>query len=83
MGKSDGREGHRAYLDHGEREGWGLRLPPSIAEEPAWPRRWAGVESVTVRVGRGSLVVEPADPAPLTHPKGHPEGTAGRHRPKR
>ena len=60
MGTSDGREGHKAYLDHGEREGWGLRLPPSVAVDAAWRLYWAGVESVTVRVRRDSLVVEHA-----------------------
>ena len=68
-------------MDHGQREGWGL--PPSVAQEPVWPWYWAGVESVTVRVGRGSLVVEPADPAPPTPPKGRLEGAAGRPAPHR
>ena len=57
MGASDGREGHRAYLDHGEREGWGLRLPSSIAEGPPWRTYWAGVASVKVRVGPDAIVV--------------------------
>ena len=66
-------------MDHGQREGWGL--PPSVAQEPVWPWYWAGVESVTVRVGRGSLVVEPADSAPATRPEGRPE--QGPDRPRR
>jgi hypothetical protein len=35
VGTADDSGGHKAALDHGEREGWGLRLPPSITEDPA------------------------------------------------
>ncbi|MGH3146748.1 MAG: cold-shock protein [Rubrobacter sp.] len=55
-------EGYRAYLDHGEREGWGMRLPPAVVRDPAWQRCWIGVESVTVKVRRDSLVVEAVSP---------------------
>ena len=37
-------------LDHGERDGWGLWLDPSIAEDPIWKEHWAGVEAVVVKV---------------------------------
>jgi len=53
---------HRGYLDRGEREGWGLRLPPSVSEDPAWRTYWAGVESVVVRVRPDAIVVEPGEP---------------------
>src|SRR5829696_3179574 len=36
-------------LDHGERDGWGLWLDPSIAEDPIWKEHWAGVEAVVVK----------------------------------
>jgi hypothetical protein len=58
VGTSDDSGGHKGYLDHGEREGWGLRLPSSVAEDPAWRMHWAGVESVKVRVRRDTIVVE-------------------------
>jgi CspA family cold shock protein len=62
VGTPDDRGGHKAALDHGERDGWGLRLPPSVAEEPVWRTHWAGVASVKVRVGRDAIVVEPDEP---------------------
>ena len=62
VGTPDDRGGHKATLDHGEREGWGLRLPPSVAEDPAWRTHWAGVASVKIRVGRDAIVVEPDEP---------------------
>ena len=45
-------------LDHGERDGWGLWLDPSVAEDPIWRQHWAGVESVTVKVAEDSIVLE-------------------------
>ncbi len=75
--------GYRAYLDHGEREGWGVRLPPSVANDPTWQRCWAGVESVTVRVRKGCLVVEPADPRPVAPPHDLDEAAAHRPVPRR
>src|SRR3712207_3987874 len=45
-------------LDHGERDGWGLWLDPSIAEDPIWREHWAGVESVVVKVAEDSIVLE-------------------------
>ena len=46
-------------LDHGERDGWGLWLDPSVADDPTWKAHWAGVESVTVKVAEDSIVLEP------------------------
>jgi cold shock CspA family protein len=45
-------------LDHGERDGWGLWLDPSIAEDPIWKEHWAGVEAVVVKVAEDSIVLE-------------------------
>jgi len=45
-------------LDHGERDGWGLWLDPSIAEDPIWREHWAEVESVVVKVAEDSIVLE-------------------------
>jgi cold shock CspA family protein len=45
-------------LDHGERDGWGLWLDPSIAEDPIWKEHWVGVEAVTVKVAEDSIVLE-------------------------
>ena len=45
-------------LDHGERDGWGLWLDPSIAEDPIWRDHWARVEAVVVKVAEDSIVLE-------------------------
>jgi cold shock CspA family protein len=52
-------------LDHGERDGWGLWLDPSIAEDPIWKEHWARVEAVVVKVAEDSIVLEAdgTDPA--------------------
>ncbi len=55
----EGQGGHRARLDRGEREGWGVRLPAAVAKNPAFGA-WAGVRSLTVRVEKDHLVVRPA-----------------------
>jgi cold shock CspA family protein len=48
-------------LDHGERDGWGLWLDPSISEDPIWQEHWAGVEAVVVKVAEDSIVLEADD----------------------
>ena len=75
-------------LDHGERDGWGLWLDPSIAEDPIWREHWAGVEAVVVKVAEDSIVLEadggesrsaeePADAAlPTTSSNGRTEEAA-------
>ena len=45
-------------LDHGERDGWGLWLDPSIAEDPIWKEYWSSVEAVVVKVAEDSIVLE-------------------------
>lgn len=45
-------------LDHGERDGWGLWLDPSVAEDPIWREHWAGVDAVVVKVAEDSIVLE-------------------------
>lgn len=66
MDGGTGGSGHRARLDRGGREGWGVRLPAAVSEDPAWRTRWADVRSVTVRVRKGRLLVEPAVPLPAS-----------------
>jgi cold shock CspA family protein len=56
-----GREPESVFegvLDHGERDGWGLWLDPSVAEDPIWKEHWAGVDSVIVKVAEDSIVLE-------------------------
>lgn len=56
-----GREPESVFegvLDHGERDGWGLWLDPSVAEDPIWKEHWAGVDAVIVKVAEDSIVLE-------------------------
>ena len=59
-------------LDHGERDGWGLWLDPSIAEDPIWREHWARVEAVVVKVAEDSIVLE-ADGGETKSADGAPE----------
>jgi cold shock CspA family protein len=59
-------------LDHGERDGWGLWLDPSIAEDPIWREHWARVEAVVVKVAEDSIVLE-ADGEEAKSADGAPE----------
>ena len=52
-------------LDHGERDGWGLWLDPSVADDPIWKAHWNGIESVTVKVAEDSIVLEPDPGSPI------------------
>ena len=58
-------------LDHGERDGWGLWLDPSIAEDPIWMEHWARVEAVVVKVAEDSIVLEADGMDPIS-----PDGSA-------
>ncbi len=51
-------------LDHGEQDGWGMWFDPAVADNPIWKEHWAGVESVVVKVGEDSIVLEAAKNAP-------------------
>jgi len=69
-------------LDHGERDGWGLWLDPSIAEDPIWKEHWAGVEAVVVKVAEDSIVLEAdggeaASAGEIALPAATPDGTSG------
>jgi cold shock CspA family protein len=44
-------------LDHGECDGWGLWLDPTVAEDPIWKEHWVGVEAVIVKVSEDAIVV--------------------------
>src|SRR5919107_6283421 len=45
-------------LDHGERDGWGLWLDPSIPGDPIWKEQWGGGEAGVVQGGEDSIGVE-------------------------
>lgn len=46
-------------LDHGERDGWGMWMDSSVAEDPIWREHWSTVDAVVVKVAQDSIVLEP------------------------
>ncbi|HEX6228670.1 MAG TPA: hypothetical protein VFZ41_04315 [Solirubrobacterales bacterium] len=62
-GRRGGRGRRREYeasFDHGETEGYGLWLDPSIAENPVYVEHWAGKREVTVRIDPDQIVIRRA-----------------------
>lgn len=59
-GSREGLPGNvfEGVLDHGDRDGYGLWLDPSVSEDPVWQEHWAGVESVLVKISEDSIVLE-------------------------
>ena len=54
-----------AAFDHGETDGYGLWLDPSVADSPVYKEHWAGKREVTVRIEADQIVIrragEPAE----------------------
>jgi hypothetical protein len=62
-GRRGGRGRRREYeasFDHGETEGYGLWLDPSVAENPVYLEHWAGKREVTVRIDPDQIVIRRA-----------------------
>jgi hypothetical protein len=54
-----------ASFDHGEDEGYGLWLDPSVKDNPVYAEHWAGKRDVTVRIEADQIVIRRAGaPAP-------------------
>lgn len=55
-----------ATFDHGETDGYGLWLDPSVKDNPVYAEHWAGKREVTVRIEADQIVIrragEPAEP---------------------
>jgi hypothetical protein len=55
-----------ASFDHGETDGYGLWLDPSVKDNPVYAEHWAGKREVTVRIDADQIVIrragEPAAP---------------------
>lgn len=55
----------QASFDHGETDGYGLWLDPSVADNPVYSEHWAGKREVTVRIDADQIVIRRAgEPAP-------------------
>lgn len=46
-----------ATFDHGENDGYGLWLDPSIQDNPVYTEHWAGKREVTVRIEADQIVI--------------------------
>lgn len=49
-----------ATFDHGEQEGYGLWLDPSVKDNPVYAEHWAGKREVTVRIDPDQIVIRRA-----------------------
>jgi len=50
----------QASFDHGETDGYGLWLDPSVADNPVYVENWAGKREVTVRIEADQIVIRRA-----------------------
>jgi len=57
-----GRRGKalEASFDHGETDGYGLWLDPSVKDNPVYKEHWAGQREVTVRIDADQIVIRRA-----------------------
>lgn len=46
-----------ATFDHGETDGYGLWLDPSVKDNPVYTEHWAGKRDVTVRIEADQIVI--------------------------
>ncbi|HEY5052184.1 MAG TPA: hypothetical protein VII45_02125, partial [Solirubrobacterales bacterium] len=54
-----------ATFDHGETDGYGLWLDPSVKDNPVYSEHWAGQREVTVRIDADQIVIRrPGAPEP-------------------
>jgi hypothetical protein len=49
-----------ATFDHGEEDGYGLWLDPSVKDNPVYAEHWAGKRDVTVRIDADQIVIRRA-----------------------
>jgi hypothetical protein len=49
-----------ATFDHGEEDGYGLWLDPSVKDNPVYKESWAGKREVTVRIEADQIVIRRA-----------------------
>lgn len=51
------RKDLEATFDHGEDDGYGLWLDPSVKDNPVYAEHWAGKREVTVRIDADQIVI--------------------------
>lgn len=61
-GRGRGRDGAmEATFDHGETDGYGLWLDPSVQDDPVYRENWAGHREVFVKIEADQIVITRAD----------------------
>jgi hypothetical protein len=64
------RKDLEASFDHGETDGYGLWLDPSVKDNPVYAEHWAGKREVTVRIDADQIVIRRAgSPEPSESPE--------------
>ncbi|HEX7059354.1 MAG TPA: hypothetical protein VF176_05830 [Solirubrobacterales bacterium] len=63
-GRGRKRPEYEATFDHGERDGYGLWLDPTIKDNPIYAQHWAGKHEVTVRIDPDQIVIRRPGPPP-------------------
>jgi hypothetical protein len=58
------RKDLEASFDHGETDGYGLWLDPSVKDNPVYAEHWAGKREVTVRIDADQIVIRRAGESP-------------------
>ncbi len=56
-GRGRRRPEYEATFDHGERDGYGLWLDPTVKDNPVYAQHWAGKSEVTVRIDPDQIVI--------------------------
>jgi hypothetical protein len=62
------RKDLEAAFDHGETDGYGLWLDPSVKDNPVYAEHWAGKREVTVRIDADQIVIRRAGESPAAAP---------------
>ena len=60
-GRGGRRRGLEATFDHGEDEGYGLWLDPSVKDDPVYAEHWAKARALKVTIEADRIVLERAD----------------------
>jgi hypothetical protein len=63
-----------ATFDHGETDGYGLWLDPSVKDNPVYAEHWAGKREVTVRVEADQIVIRRVGSAAPEEPEEDSDG---------
>lgn len=60
-GRGRGRRALEATFDHGEADGYGLRLDPAVADNPVYAEHWRGQRAVRVEIEPDRITIRRAE----------------------